>query len=298
MAAAAAMAARGRLSSAPTTPSVSRARFRAGTSSLHALVRLGGAGLLRAGQRRALDTDALTEWLAARAAACPTCASTRLRVDVGRVADVMSVQYAEMRRALPVSVGAPKSPSPPPSPSTPPGWPRSRRTRGASVRLVRGQPRRAAALHDRVLRAGAQRQGGAEERRGRHQRQLRAAGGAGQDQQDAGRQRPGRGAGGRLAVAVRLRPARQRHPPGAAARHGRHPLSHRRRAAHRLPGAADGDERDDGAHQAAGPHGRGREAAPAGRPHQDAPARRPPTARAARWRCGCRRCPPPSARRW
>jgi general secretion pathway protein E len=38
--------------------------------------------------------------------------------------------------------------------------------------------------------------------------QLRAAGGTGQGQQAARRQRPGRGAGGRLAVAVRLRPAR------------------------------------------------------------------------------------------
>ena len=39
-------------------------------------------------------------------------------------------------------------------------------------------------------------------------RQLRAAGRARQDQQAARRQRPGRRAGGRLAVAVRLRPAR------------------------------------------------------------------------------------------
>ena len=48
-----------------------------------------------------------------------------------------------------------------------------------------------------------------------------------------------------------------------------------------------------GAHQAARPHGRGREAPPAGRPHQDAQHRA-----ATRSRCACRRCPPPSARRW
>lgn len=79
------------------------ARFRAGASSLHALVRLGGAGLLRAGKGNALDTEALTEWLAGRCR-LPYLRIDPLRVDVGRVADVMSVQYAEMRRALPVNV--------------------------------------------------------------------------------------------------------------------------------------------------------------------------------------------------
>ena len=39
-------------------------RFRAGASSLHALVRLGGAGLARKGSGKPLDTEALTEWLA------------------------------------------------------------------------------------------------------------------------------------------------------------------------------------------------------------------------------------------
>ncbi len=79
------------------------ARFRAGASSLHALVRLGGAGLLRQGKGVALDTEALTEWLAGRCR-MPYLRIDPLRVDVGRVADVMSVQYAEMRRALPVIV--------------------------------------------------------------------------------------------------------------------------------------------------------------------------------------------------
>jgi general secretion pathway protein E len=81
-------------------------RFGAGASSLHALVRLGGAGLLRApgpGQGQALDTEALTEWLASRAK-LPYLRIDPLRADVGRVADVMSVHYAESRRALPVAV--------------------------------------------------------------------------------------------------------------------------------------------------------------------------------------------------
>jgi len=81
------------------------ARFRAGASSLHALVRLGGAGLQRQGSGVLLDTEALTEWLAGRCR-LPYLRIDPLRVDVGRVAEVMSVQYAEMRRALPVTVAA------------------------------------------------------------------------------------------------------------------------------------------------------------------------------------------------
>ncbi len=81
------------------------ARFRAGASSLHPLVRLGGAGLQRAGAGTALDTEALTEWLAGRCR-LPHLRIDPLRVDVGRVADVMSVQYAQSRLALPVKLDA------------------------------------------------------------------------------------------------------------------------------------------------------------------------------------------------
>ncbi|MCY7314155.1 MAG: Flp pilus assembly complex ATPase component TadA [Rubrivivax sp.] len=80
------------------------ARFRAGVSSQHALVRLGSAGLLRRGSQQPLDTELLTEWLAGRCR-LPYLRIDPLRVDVGRVADVMSVQYAQSRHALPVQVG-------------------------------------------------------------------------------------------------------------------------------------------------------------------------------------------------
>ena len=102
-------------------------RFGAGASSLHALVRLGGAGLLRqspqqngkravvastqaAGSKTAtvgsaLDTEALTEWLAARCG-LGYLRIDPLRADAGRVADVMSMQYAETRFALAVNVSA------------------------------------------------------------------------------------------------------------------------------------------------------------------------------------------------
>jgi general secretion pathway protein E len=73
-------------------------------SSLHPLVRLGGASLVHAVSGKSLDTEMLTEWLAKRIA-LPYLRIDPLKVDVGRVADVMSIQYAEARRALPVQVG-------------------------------------------------------------------------------------------------------------------------------------------------------------------------------------------------
>ena len=80
-----------------------RRRFGAGSSSQHALVRLGAAGLLRAGTQQALDTEALSEWLAQRCG-LPFLRIDPLKADVGRVADVMSVHYAESRCALPLQL--------------------------------------------------------------------------------------------------------------------------------------------------------------------------------------------------
>ncbi|MDC8787277.1 GspE/PulE family protein [Roseateles koreensis] len=79
-------------------------RFAAGDSSLHPLVRLGNAGLTRQDSGKALDVDALTEWLAARAK-LPYLRIDPLKVEVGRVSDVMSVGYAEAKRCLPIQVG-------------------------------------------------------------------------------------------------------------------------------------------------------------------------------------------------
>ncbi len=87
-------------------------RFGAAQSAQHPLVRLGAAGLVRKGSQGAhgasggkpLDTEALTEWLAARCG-LPYLRIDPLKVDVGRVADVMSINYAERRSALPLLVG-------------------------------------------------------------------------------------------------------------------------------------------------------------------------------------------------
>jgi general secretion pathway protein E len=81
-----------------------RARFGAGDSSQHPLIRLGSANLADARNGRALDVEGLTEWLAGRLG-LPYLRIDPLKVDVARVADVMSIRYAETRRALPIAVG-------------------------------------------------------------------------------------------------------------------------------------------------------------------------------------------------
>jgi general secretion pathway protein E len=83
-----------------------RARFGAGDSSQHPLLRLAGANLTDARaafKGRVLDTEALTEWLAGHVGLAYLRIDP-LKVDVGKVADVMSIAYAESRHALPVSV--------------------------------------------------------------------------------------------------------------------------------------------------------------------------------------------------
>jgi general secretion pathway protein E len=79
-------------------------RFGTTDSSLHPLTRLAGAGLADRRDGRALDGEALAQWLARRAG-LPYLKIDPLRVDAGRVGEVMSQAYAESRRALPLVVG-------------------------------------------------------------------------------------------------------------------------------------------------------------------------------------------------
>ena len=79
-------------------------RFAAGTSAQHPLVRLASLGLKRADTGAALELESLTEWLAQHVK-LPYLRIDPLKVDVARVADVMSITYAERRKALPVFVG-------------------------------------------------------------------------------------------------------------------------------------------------------------------------------------------------
>ena len=82
-------------------------RFGSTQSVQHPLVRLAAAGLQRkgpvAGGGKTLDIEALTAWLATRCG-MPYLRIDPLKVDVGRVADVMSITYAERRLALPLQV--------------------------------------------------------------------------------------------------------------------------------------------------------------------------------------------------
>ncbi len=79
-------------------------RFAGGDSAQHPLVRLGAAGLQRQPGGKPLDAEQLTEWLAGHLE-MPYLRIDPLKVDVGRVTEVMSINYAERRRALPLQVG-------------------------------------------------------------------------------------------------------------------------------------------------------------------------------------------------
>jgi len=79
-------------------------RFAGGQSAQHPLVRIASVNLLRLGTTKPLDLEVLTEWLAGRVR-LPYLRIDPLRVDVGRVAEIMSITYAERRRALPLTVG-------------------------------------------------------------------------------------------------------------------------------------------------------------------------------------------------
>jgi general secretion pathway protein E len=80
------------------------ARIASAHSVQHPLQRLAVVGMARAADGHVLDAETLTQWLAQR------CGLTYLRIDplkveVGKVADVMSAAYAERHKVLPVQVG-------------------------------------------------------------------------------------------------------------------------------------------------------------------------------------------------
>jgi len=72
-------------------------------SSQHPLIRLGGLGILRAVDEKPLDTAMLTEYVARRWG-MEFLRIDPLKVDVGRIAEVMSPSYAERHRVLPVQI--------------------------------------------------------------------------------------------------------------------------------------------------------------------------------------------------
>ena len=81
------------------------ARCAQAESAQHPLVRLASVSMRRAVDGKPLDIETLTQWLAGRAG-LDYLRIDPLRVDVGKVADIMSAGYAERHRVLPVQVTA------------------------------------------------------------------------------------------------------------------------------------------------------------------------------------------------
>nr|WP_216294079.1 GspE/PulE family protein [Delftia acidovorans]MCA1068519.1 Type II secretion system protein E [Delftia acidovorans] len=79
------------------------ARCSQAESTQHPLVRLANVGVARAGDGRALDIEELTQYLAARSGMAYLRIDP-LRVDAGRVGEIMSASYAERHKVLPVQV--------------------------------------------------------------------------------------------------------------------------------------------------------------------------------------------------
>jgi general secretion pathway protein E len=80
------------------------ARCSSAHSAQHPLQRLAVVAMARAADGRVLDVESLTQWMAERAG-LSYLRIDPLKVDVGKVADVMSAAYAERHKVLPVQVG-------------------------------------------------------------------------------------------------------------------------------------------------------------------------------------------------
>jgi general secretion pathway protein E len=81
------------------------ARCAQAESVQHPLVRLASVAMNRTSDNKPLDIETLTQWLAARCG-LDYLRIDPLKVDVAKVADVMSAAYAEHHRVLPVQVGS------------------------------------------------------------------------------------------------------------------------------------------------------------------------------------------------
>ncbi|HEY9095497.1 MAG TPA: type II/IV secretion system protein, partial [Hydrogenophaga sp.] len=80
------------------------ARCASAHSAQHPVQRLAVVGMARASDGHVLDAESLTQWLAQRSD-LEYFRIDPLKVDVGKVADVMSAAYAERHKVLPVQVG-------------------------------------------------------------------------------------------------------------------------------------------------------------------------------------------------
>ncbi|MBI3531169.1 MAG: type II/IV secretion system protein [Burkholderiales bacterium] len=79
------------------------ARCAQAESAQHPLLRLASVSMRRVSDQKPLDIETLTQWLAGRAG-LDYLRIDPLKVDVGKVVDMMSAAYAERHRVLPVQV--------------------------------------------------------------------------------------------------------------------------------------------------------------------------------------------------
>ena len=221
-----------------------------------------------------LTLDWIVEWLAGKLGV-PYLHIDPLKIDLTAVTQTMSNAYAERFRILPVEVNRSTLTVATAEPFVRSWADELEPILKLEVKLVFANPvdiRRYLGEFYNLARSMKKAQ---ETSKGQLSlaQQFRAAGRARPARQSR-RQRQSRRPHRRLAVAVRVRAARLRHPRRAAPRRRADPLSHRRRPALGLRDPDPGADRGDIADQAPGADGDRREAPPAGRPHQDGDARR------------------------
>jgi general secretion pathway protein E len=115
------------------------ARCASAHSSQHPLVRLAVVGMVRQSDGQVLDVEMLTQWLAQRSG-LEYYRIDPLKVDVGKVGDVMSAAYAERHKVLPVQVGVAEVVVATPEPFVRDWIPEVERQTRKSVRLVVATP--------------------------------------------------------------------------------------------------------------------------------------------------------------
>ncbi len=115
------------------------ARCASAHSSQHPLVRLAVVGVTKQSDASVMDVEALTRWLAERSG-IEYFRIDPLKVDVGKVGDVMSAAYAERHKVLPVQVGPTEVVVATPEPFVRDWIPEVERQTRKSVRVVVAPP--------------------------------------------------------------------------------------------------------------------------------------------------------------
>ncbi len=226
------------------------------------------------GARQLLTLDWLVEWLAGKLGV-PYLHIDPLKIDLTAVTQSMTNAYAERYRILPVEVTRTTLTVATSEPFVRDWADELEKILKVEVKLAFANPQDIRRFLGEFYNLARSMKKAQEASKGavslaRDFEQLVALGKQGQARCQRQPRRPHR----RLALAVRVRAARLRHPRGAAARRRAGALPHRRRAAPGLRHSHPGAGGDDVADQAPRADGDRRKAPPAGRPHQDRDAGR------------------------